>query len=167
MPTRTPARTSIAHEQVSMNMPTDRFIHRARRVHIDPTIDFPPPPLDIDDRPSHHHHYDDDDDDDNDDDQFTPSTGKRPSHNLLSNIVPSINTSPSTEQNSQPSTKQFTASFGFDTSMERRTTTDIYDEHIDVDSISSDTDRSNPIDYICKSTSTLAVTTPSTHTYYV
>jgi len=103
-------------------------------------------------------------------------SSKRPSHNLLSNIFPSV-TTPSTEQ----STKHIASSFGFDTSIEPRqiidttvhSNTDTYaqnDEQIELESVSSNDEdndyESNKIDYLCKSTSTLDIASPGAHTYY-
>jgi len=109
----------------------------------------------------------------------TPLSSKRPSHNLLSNIVPSIPTTPSSDQSSQQSTKQIASSFGFDTSIEPRhihdttiySNTDTYapnDEQIELESISSNDDdyETNQFDYLCKSTSTLGIASPGTQTFY-
>jgi len=110
----------------------------------------------------------------------TPLSSKRPSHNLLSNIVPSI-TTPSTDQSSQQSTKHIASSFGFDTSIEPRhipdttiySNTDTYaqnDEQIELESVSSNDEdndyESNQLDYLCKSTSTLGIASPGTQTFY-
>jgi len=107
----------------------------------------------------------------------TPLSSKRPSHNLLSNIVPSISTTPSSDQSSQQSTKQIASSFGFDTSVEPRhindttiySNTDTYapnDEQIELESISSNDEDNDYIDYLCKSTSTLGIASPGTQTFY-
>ncbi|CAF1157560.1 unnamed protein product [Rotaria sordida] len=154
---------------------SDHFIYRARRVKIKPTIDFPPPPSDIEDienKNNQQHDYED---------MNTPFSSKRPSHNLLSNIVPSI-TTPSTDQSSQQSTKHIASSFGFDTAIESHhmtdtttihSNTDTYaqnDEQIELESLSSNDEdneyESNQIDYLCKSTSTLGIASPNAHTYY-
>jgi hypothetical protein len=107
----------------------------------------------------------------------TPLSSKRPSHNLLSNIVPSVTTTPSSQQ----SIKQIASSFGFDTSIEPRHITDttIYsntdtfvqnDEEIELESVSSNDEsngcESNQFDYICKSTSTLGIASPGAQTFY-
>ena len=122
--------TSIYH--IPKQVSSDRFTYRAHRVHIQPTIDFPPPPSDLEDLD-------------------TPLTSKRPSHNLLSNIVPSISTPSSTDQ----SIKQIASSFGFDPH-----------EQIELESVSSTDEESNYgnnlFDYLCKSTSTLNIVSPST-----
>ncbi|CAF1248219.1 unnamed protein product [Rotaria sordida] len=154
---------------------SDHFIYRARRVKIKPTIDFPPPPSDIEDienKNNQQHDYED---------MNTPFSSKRPSHNLLSNIVPSI-TTPSTDQSSQQSTKHIASSFGFDTAIESHhmtdtttihSNTDTYaqnDEQIELESLSSNDEDNeyerNQIDYLCKSTSTLGIASPNAHTYY-
>lgn len=142
--------TSIYHipkrnEQFDLS---DPFTHRAHRVHIGPTIDFPPPP------PIDSHDYED---------MITSFSSKRPSHNLLSNIVPSIAT-PSTDQSSQPSTKHIASSFGFDTSHDPV----IYSNPSEQESLSSESNDygSHQIDYICKSTSTLGMTSPDHQTFY-
>jgi hypothetical protein len=112
----------------------------------------------------------------------TSLSSKRPSHNLLSNIVPSISTTPSSDQSSQQSTKHIASSFGFDTSIEPRhnndttiySNTDTYapnDEPIELESISSNDDddndyETNQLDYLCKSTSTLGIASPGTQTFY-
>ena len=130
---------------------SDPFTHRAHRVHIGPTIDFPPPPADPPSPTSNPHDYED---------MLTSFSSKRPSHNLLSNIVPSI-TTPSTDQSSQPSTKHIASSFGFDTSNDPI----IYSnaESTDRESISTNDEDdygSHQVDYICKSTSTLGMASP-------
>lgn len=153
------------HEQ-PLSPLSNRFTYRARRVRIEPTIDFPPPPPidDIEDKTDDY------------EDVTTPLSSKRPSHNLLSNIVPSVST-PSTEQSSQPSTKRIASSFGFDTPIEPRhapdttmqSNTDTYapnDELIELESVSSNDDVSTKIDYLCKSTSTLDIASPGAHAYY-
>jgi hypothetical protein len=110
----------------------------------------------------------------------SPLSSKRPSHNLLSNIIPSM-TTPSTPQSSQQSLKQITSSLGFDTSIEPRhlidttihSNTDTYaqnDEQNELESVSSDDEDNdyeiNQVDYLCKSTSTLGIASPGAHTYY-
>jgi hypothetical protein len=100
----------------------------------------------------------------------TPLSSKRPSHNLLSNIIPSV-TTPSSDQSSQQSNKHITSSFGFDTSIEPRRMVDTYTQNEDesVSSSSDDDDNDyecNQLDYLCKSTSTLGIASPSAHTYY-
>jgi hypothetical protein len=132
-------------------------IYRAHRVHIEPTIDFPPPPSDIDD--------------------YEDMNTQRPSHNLLSNIVPSIPTTPSIDQSSQQSTKHIASSFGFDTSIEPRHINDTInysntdtsaqnDEQIELESISSNDEDNDYVDYLCKSTSTLGISSPGAQTFY-
>ena len=86
--------------------------YRAERAHVIPTFHYPPSPPTSANKPSKlAHDYDD---------MVTPSSSKRPSHNLLSNIVPSTSTS-SSERSSRHSGKPF-GSFGFDTPLDRRTT---------------------------------------------
>jgi hypothetical protein len=141
---------------------SNRFTYRAQRVRIEPTIEFPPPPSDVEDRNDY-------------EDISTPSSSLRPSHNLLSNIVPS------SDQSSQESTKQVASSFGFDTPIEPRaiadttihSNTDTYaqhDEQIELESVSSNDEdndyENNQVDYLCKSTSTLGISSPGAHTYY-
>jgi hypothetical protein len=139
--------------------------YRAHRVQIAPTIDFPPPPpVDLENEINQQHDYED---------MNSPLSSKRPSHNLLSNIVPS----PSTDQSSQQSTKQIASSFGFDTSIEPRHLNDttVYsnadsytqnDEEIELESISSTDYESNHFDYLCKSTSTLGIASPGAQAFY-
>ncbi|CAF0876526.1 unnamed protein product [Adineta ricciae] len=145
----------------------NRCTYRAHRVRIEPKIDFPPPPSDLDDIENKIHDYED---------TNTPLSSKRPSHNLLSNIFPSGATTPSTDQSSQQSTKHIASSFGFDTSIEPRhladttmhSTTDTYAQNDELESVSSNDDesQSNKIDYVCKSTSTIDLASPGAHTYY-
>jgi hypothetical protein len=103
----------------------------------------------------------------------TPSSSKRPSHNLLSNIVPSILT-PSSDQSSQQSSKPIASSFGFDTTIERRhihsstnySNTDTCAQNDELESISSNDCESTQFDYICQSTSTLGINSPGVQTFY-
>jgi hypothetical protein len=139
--------TSVYHIPKSNEKPTDdKFTYRARRVQIQPSIEFPPPPSDLDDN----------------EEPFSPLSSKRPSHNLLSNIAPSIISSPSSETSS----RRGASSFGF----EARPTTDNNTLRSLSDSDTSNgpsDDESQQIDYLCKSTSTLAwPSTPATHPYY-
>jgi len=113
----------------------DPYIYRARRVQIGPTIDFPPPPSDLDGD------YED---------LNSPLSSKRPSHNLLSNIVPS-------------NTEQYASSSGFEPEQQTQQEVDGSEES---DSISSE-ETSEQIDYICQSTSTLNMASPRAHTYYI
>jgi hypothetical protein len=89
---------------------------------------------------------------------ITPISSKRPSHNLLSNIVPSTTTS-SSDQSSRQSTKPF-ASFGFDTSIDLGNKNDIEslyeDENHDYES--------NQFDYLCNSASTFGISSPGAYT---
>ena len=101
---------------------------------------------------------------------ITPISSKRPSHNLLSNIVPSTSTS-SSDQSSRQSTKPF-ASFGFDTSMDLRNHNDTtnFESYIHHESESSDEEEnpdyeSNQFDYLCNSASTLGISSPGADTY--
>lgn len=101
---------------------------------------------------------------------ITSFSSKRPSHNLLSNIVPSVAT-PSTDQSSQQSTKHIASSFGFDTSHDPviYSNTSAPDaESTEQESISSESNDygSHRMDYICKSTSTLGMTSPDAQTFY-
>ncbi|UJR36980.1 hypothetical protein I4U23_029688 [Adineta vaga] len=134
---------------------TDRSTYRAERAHVIPTFQFPSNTPIHDNRMKKEHVYED---------MMTPISSKRPSHNLLSNIVPS-STTPSSDQSSGRSSKPF-ASFGFDTSMDRRvmndtttlSTIEIYTPK-DEESFYDDQDK----DYLCKSASTLAISTPGTY----
>jgi hypothetical protein len=133
-----------------------RSTYRAERAHVIPTFNFPLSPTHIDNKFHKGHDYDD---------MITPISSKRPSHNLLSNIVPSTSTS-SSEQSSRQSTKPF-ASFGFDTSMDLRNHNDMtnletYTHH---DNESIDEDESNQFDYLCNSTSTLGISSPGANPY--
>jgi len=82
---------------------------------------------------------------------ITPISSKRPSHNLLSNIVPSTTTS-SSDQSSRQSTKPF-ASFGFDT----RNNNDDIESSFEDENHDYETNR---FDYLCNSASTLGVSSP-------
>jgi hypothetical protein len=156
--------TSIYH--IPKRESSEQFTYRAHRVHIGPTIDFPPPPptSDLDDQTINQHDYED---------MNSPLSSKRPSHNLLSNIVPSIPT-PSSDQSSQQSSKPIASSFGFDTPIETRrindstlySNPDTYEQHDEVESISSNDCESTQFDYICQSTSTLGINSPGTQTFY-
>lgn len=138
-------------------------IYRAERVHVIPNGHLPPSPIDADD------------DDDRKissyfQDASTPISSKRPSHNLLSNIVPTTST-PSTElSSSRQSSKPF-ASFGFEPSMNHdshrgralpHSTMNVrqvqYSDYDDDDIASCDT---NQVDYICESTTSLSLDTSS------
>ncbi|CAF4249168.1 unnamed protein product [Rotaria sp. Silwood2] len=173
---RVPTDSNNVNENTLTSL-SNHFTYRARRVNIEPTINFPPPPPppsdieDIENNNNQQHDYED---------MNTPLSSKRPSHNLLSNIVPSI-TTPSTDQSSQQSTKHIASSFGFDTAIEPHhatdttihSNTDTYaqnDEQIELESVSSNDEdnecESNQLDYLCKSTSTLGIATPGAHTYY-
>lgn len=110
----------------------------------------------------------------------SPLSSKRPSHNLLSNIFPSITTpTSSTDQSSQQSTKHIASSFGFDTPIEPHhiinttvhSNTDTYAQNDEeLESVSSNDEENdyenNKIDYLCKSTSTFDIASPGAHTYY-
>lgn len=134
--------TSVYH--IPKQPLSDRFTYRAHRVHIQPTIDFPPPP------PLSELNENDDD------------LNDRPAHNLLSNIVPSISSS---------SSEHIASSVGFDPTNESRQTiysnTDLITQQNESESDISSSDSSNdyqmnPIDYLCKSTSTINVNSPYT-----
>lgn len=96
-------------------------------------------------------------------------SNKRPSHNLLSNIVPSIAT-PSTDQSSQQSTKHIASSFGFDTSHDpiiySNAESTEQEESISTNDDDDDDYGSHQMDYICKSTSTLGMASPDIQTFY-
>lgn len=135
--------TSVYH--IPKQPLSDRFTYRAHRVHIQPTIDFPPPPplSELADN------YED--------------MNNRPAHNLLSNIVPSSMVSSS-------SSEHIASSVGFDPTNESRQTiysnTDPFaknqSESDESSSDSSNDYQMNPIDYLCKSTSTINVNSPYT-----
>ncbi|CAM4795240.1 unnamed protein product [Rotaria magnacalcarata] len=110
--------------------------YRAERAHVIPTFNYPSSP--------------------------TTTENKRPSHNLLSNILPSTTSSSSlSDQSSQQSTKSFVC----DTSMGVRrnhdttvfTTLDAYTKNY----VCEDEDN----DYLCKSTSTLSRSSPGAYSY--
>jgi hypothetical protein len=133
-----------------------QLTYRAERAHVIPTFTFPPSSSTIENKISKEHDYED---------MMTPISCKRPSHNLLSNIVPST-TTPSSDQSSQQSTKPF-ASFGFDTSINPRgnndtTTLSTIETYTQNDDESLYEDEIN--DYLCKSASTLGISTPGTYT---
>ena len=91
---------------------------------------------------------------------MTPISSKRPSHNLLSNIAPS-STTPSSDQSSGRSSKPF-ASFGFDTSMDHR----VINDTATLSTIELYTPQDEETfyeDYLCKSASTLGISTRSTY----
>lgn len=134
--------------------------YRAERARVIPSGHLPPSPIDLDEKdqktPDH-------------EEVFSPSSSKRPSHNLLSNIVPTSST-PSTEASSRHSSKPFAASFGFDTSMNVRTVseetpstpnanpTDSLDEEDEEEGQTHY--QSNPFDYICQTASTFGIPSP-------
>ncbi len=104
---------------------------------------------------------------------ITPISSKRPSHNLLSNIVPSTTTS-SSERSSRQSTKPF-ASFGFDTSIDPRnnndtitlSTIETYPQN-DGESLFEDDNHdyeNNQFDYLCNSASTLGISSSGAYPY--
>lgn len=131
-----------------------RLTYRAERAHVIPTFQYPPSPSDIDSRSRKGHDVDD---------VVTPISSKRPSHNLLSNIVPSTSTS-SSEQSSRQSTKPFSSSFGFDASL------DLRNHHEDDDENQSDEDdprdyETHTFDYLCNSVSSLDLSSPGADTY--
>jgi len=136
-----------------------RSTYRAERAHVIPTFNFPSSPAHIDTKTHKGHDYDD---------MITPISSKRPSHNLLSNIIPSTSTS-SSDQSSRQSTKPF-ASFGFDTSIDLRnhndtTNLETYTHH-DNQSFDEDPDyETNQFDYLCNSASSLGISSPGADIY--
>ena len=136
---------------------SDQSIYRAERAHVIPPFTYPLSSSIIEYKSHKSHDFED---------MMTPISSKRPSHNLLSNIVPST-TTPSSDQSSRQSTKP-SGSFGFDTSIDPRchndTTIETYtheDEQHDVESLYED--EINHFDYICKSTSTLGISSPGAY----
>lgn len=139
--------------------------YRAERAHVIPTFNSPRTPVSLENKLIKDHDYED---------MVTPISSKRPSHNLLSNIVPSTSTS-SSEQSSRQSGKPF-ASFGFDTSMDRRShnndtitlsTIETYPQN-DGQSLFEDDNHdyeTNQFDYLCNSASTLGISSPGAYTY--
>ena len=157
-------RLSSMISKLSLNSPTPST-YRAQRAHVIPTGHLPPSPIDLDDKdhqtPDH-------------EEIFSPTSSKRPSHNLLSNIVPA-NSTPSTEASSRQSSKPF-ASFGFDTSLNMRTvgegtpstpnanpTESLEDDDDDEDQIQYQ--NNNSVDYICQTASTFGVSSPGSFHY--
>ena len=152
--------------KLSIVSPSKASTFRAQRARVIPSGHLPPSPIDIefDHRKIGPHS-----------DASTPISSKRPSHNLLSNIVPSTST-PSTDRSSRQSSKPFT-SFGFDTSGNVRTladgtnlsTPDTYvrrspNSDYDEDLGSSDT---NQVDYLCDdSVSSLGIDSPGVHVHH-
>jgi hypothetical protein len=141
---------------------SDRSTYRAERAHVIPTFSYPPSSAIIENKTNKSHDYED---------MITPISSKRPSHNLLSNIVPSTTTPSSSDRSSRQSSKPF-ASFGFDTSIDPRShndtttlsTIETYpqnDEQHDVESLYEDDN--NQFDYLCKSASTLGVSSPGAY----
>ena len=137
--------------------------YRAERAHVIPTFHYPPSPPTSANKPNKlAHDYDD---------MVTPSSSKRPSHNLLSNIVPSTSTS-SSERSSRHSGKPF-GSFGFDTPLDRRSHSDTitfetFMHTQDEQSFDEDENRNyanNQFDYICTSASSLGILSPSNDHY--
>jgi hypothetical protein len=142
-------------KKLALSPISDYSTYRAERAHVIPNGHLPPSPIDVK-GPA-------------DDEMMTPISSKRPSHNLLSNIVPSTST-PSTDQSSRPF-----GSFGFDASFhthapgERTTpsTTGTSIRHR-TESLDEDEDRnydSNPIDYLCESASTLGISSGGAYSY--
>jgi len=145
---------------------SDHSTYRAERAHVIPTFNFPPSPPNIENKTNKGHDYED---------MITPITSKRPSHNLLSNIVPSTTTS-SSERSSRQSTKPF-ASFGFDTSIDPRnnndtttlSTIETYPQN-DGESLFEDDNHdyeNNQFDYLCNSASTLGISSSGAYPYDV
>jgi hypothetical protein len=153
----------------SLSPLSNHSTYRAERAHVIPTFTFPPSSANIENKTNKGHDYED---------MITPISSKRPSHNLLSNIVLPSTTTPSSDQSSRQSAKP-SASFGFDTSIDLRnnhdatihSTIETYtqnDEQNDVESLFEDEDdnyQSNQFDYLCKSTSTLGISSPGGYTY--
>lgn len=127
--------------------------YRAERAHVIPTFHYPPSPSDIDSGSRKGQIVDD---------MVTPISSKRPSHNLLSNIVPSTSTS-SSDQSSRQSTKPF-CSFGFDASLDLRYVQDDENDSYDDDENPRDYE-TNPFDYLCHSASTFDLSSPDVNTY--
>jgi hypothetical protein len=158
--------------KLSLSPLSARSTYRAERAHVIPTSSFPSSPSDILNKNNKGHDYED---------MMTPISSKRPSHNLLSNIVPST-TTPSSDRSSQQSTKPF-ASFGFDPSLDQRgindttihSITDTYtqnddEEENELESLLNDEENdyeSNQFDYLCKSASTLGISSPGGYVYDV
>lgn len=151
-------------KKLALSPINDYSTYRAERAHVIPNGHLPPSPIDVDDK---------DGKGPADDEMMTPISSKRPSHNLLSNIVPSTST-PSTDQSSRQSTRPF-GSFGFDASIhthalgERTTpsTTGASTRH-PAESFDDDEDHnydSNPIDYLCESASTLGISSAGAYSY--
>lgn len=69
---------------------SDGSTYRAERAHVIPTFSFPSSSINIENKNNKRHDYYED--------IITPISSKRPSHNLLSNIVPS--TTPSSSDRS-------------------------------------------------------------------
>ncbi|CAF1289936.1 unnamed protein product [Adineta ricciae] len=137
--------TSIIKESLSPQ--SDRSTYRAERAHVIPTFRFPS-------------HSSSTKKDHEFEDIMTPISSKRPSHNLLSNIAPS-STTPSSDQSSRRSSKPF-ASFGFDTSMDHR----VINDTATLSTIEIYTPQDEETfyeDYLCKSASTLGISTRSTY----
>ena len=153
----------------SLSPLSDRATHLAERAHVIPMSHFPPSPSES----TKPHDYED---------MLTPISSKRPSHNLLSNIVPST-TTPSTERSSRQSSKPF-ASFGFDVSLHARGVDDgtkslsssgsyrqAGNRHglefcLEDDDDDDDHDyQTNRMDYLCESASSLGISTPGVYAY--
>lgn len=145
---------------------THHSTYRAERAHVIPTFAYPPSSATIENKISKDHDYED---------MITPISCKRPSHNLLSNIVPSTSTS-SSDQSSRQSTKPF-ASFGFDTSIDLRnnndtitlSTIETYPQN-DSESLFEDENHdyeNNQFDYLCNSASTLGISSSGAYPYDV
>ncbi|CAF0943952.1 unnamed protein product [Adineta steineri] len=137
----------------------DRSTFRAERAQVIPTFHFPPTLSTIENKTAKEHDYED---------MVTPISSKRPSHNLLLNIVPS-STTPSSDHSSGRQSRRPFGSFGFDTHIDPR----IINETITLSTIELHTpnDESlyddDDIDYLCKSASTLDISTPGAYTYNI
>lgn len=141
-----------------------RSTYRAERAHVIPTFQYPLSPSDIDSRSRKGHDVDD---------VVTPISSKRPSHNLLSNIVPSTSTS-SSDQSSRQSTKPFSSSFGFDASLDLRNHHDgisfeVFTQEDENQSEEEDDNardyETHAFDYLCNSASSLDLSSPGADTY--
>ncbi|CAF0752162.1 unnamed protein product [Rotaria sordida] len=133
----------------SLSPLSDRSTYHAEKAHVIPTLNFPYSTTSIENK-----RYDYED-------ISSPISSKRPSHNLLSNILPSTT---SLSSSSDQSSRQLIKPFNFDTSCNlqhhhNRTTIETYTQNNESDNEDND--------YLCKSTSTLDISSSDAYTYDV
>lgn len=137
----------------SLSPLSDRSTYRAERAHVIPTFIFPSSPTIIENKQC------------NADEIYTSLLNKRPSHNLLSNILPSTTTSLS-DQISQQSAKPFDSNLSMNINNNRYATQCERFTYNYIESLPEDNDNDNEasqFDYLCKSASSLDISSPGAY----